>query len=75
MKRALLVAVGAFVLTFGGLQVARAMTPSHHGCSRHGHGKEHGWGHCSICNCPNFVSSPGNTDICANCGHNYGSHW
>lgn len=31
-----------------------------------------GFGRCSQCNCPQFA---GNADLCANCGHQFSSHW
>ncbi len=36
-------------------------------------GKAHaGYGRCSKCNCQEYA---GTSNICDNCGHNYGLHW
>jgi len=36
-----------------------------------------GWGRCSVSGCPcqAFMPTPGNSDMCSNCGHNYSLHW
>lgn len=31
-----------------------------------------GYGRCSACNCPGYTGSQW---VCANCGHNYQTHW
>ncbi len=31
-----------------------------------------GYGACAACNCPGFT---GSQNLCANCGHNYQTHW
>lgn len=57
--------VSLFALT-AGLGVASMATHAHAGAGR-----------CSVpgCPCPEFMPEPGNSYMCANCGHNYSLHW
>ena len=69
LRNAVLVAVASFTVSYTGAQALNPLLTDSHQHAAHGYGR------CSQCNCPAFQPSPGNTDICDNCGHKYSTHW